>query len=122
MSGDRTRAAGPLVALLIGVVLAGCSAHASISIGSSELSASKLSALVMSVTRRSGSGVSRARVNSPGAARCWTEAPPADLGLRPWTLAVVVVGVAVVTAVSCAVVFTRFGRGARPAALRAAER
>ncbi len=51
----------------------------------------------------------------------WAEAPPVDLGLRPWTLAVVVLGVAVVTAVSCAVVFTRFGRGARPAALRAAE-
>ncbi|MGA8248745.1 MAG: hypothetical protein WB797_17690, partial [Nocardioides sp.] len=52
----------------------------------------------------------------------WTEAPPADLGLRPWTLALAVLAVAVVTAVSSAVVFTRFGRQARPAALRAAER
>ena len=52
----------------------------------------------------------------------WAEAPPIDLGLRPWTLAVVVLGVAVVTAASCAVVFTRFGRGARPSSLRAAER
>jgi hypothetical protein len=52
----------------------------------------------------------------------WADAPPLDLGLRPWTLAVVVLAVAAVTAASCVVVFTRFGRGARPSALRAAER
>jgi len=52
----------------------------------------------------------------------WANAPAVDLALRPWTLVVVVVGAAVVTAVACAAVFTRFGRNARPSALRAAER
>jgi len=52
----------------------------------------------------------------------WANAPTVDLALRPWTVGVVVVGAAVVTAVACATVFTRFGRNARPSALRAAER
>lgn len=52
----------------------------------------------------------------------WAEAPPLDLALRPLTLAAVVLAVALVTAVACVVVFTRFGPGARPEALRAAER
>lgn len=52
----------------------------------------------------------------------WADAPAVDLGLRPWTLGAVVLGVAVVTLVACALVFTRFGRGSRPAALRAADR
>jgi hypothetical protein len=52
----------------------------------------------------------------------WADAPAARLGVRPMTLTAVVVGVAVVTAVLCAVVFTRFGRSARPSALRSADR
>jgi len=52
----------------------------------------------------------------------WANAPAVDLALRPWTVGVVLVGVAIVTAVTCATVFTRFGRNARPSALRAAER
>jgi hypothetical protein len=52
----------------------------------------------------------------------WSAAPAVDLALRPWTLGAVVLGAAVVTLVVCAAVFTRFGRGARPAALRAADR
>jgi len=52
----------------------------------------------------------------------WADAPAVDLALRPWVLGAVVVGAAVVTAVACATVFTRFGRNARPSALRAAER
>jgi ABC-type lipoprotein release transport system permease subunit len=52
----------------------------------------------------------------------WAQAPILRPRIRPLTLASVVIGIAVVTAVSCAVAFTRFGRGARPAALRAAER
>jgi hypothetical protein len=52
----------------------------------------------------------------------WDHAPAVDLSLRPWVLAAVGLGVAVVTAVSCVVAFTRFGRAARPSALRAAER
>ncbi|HET7431076.1 MAG TPA: hypothetical protein VFJ89_06185 [Nocardioides sp.] len=52
----------------------------------------------------------------------WADAPAVDLTLRPVMLLLVVVGTAVVTAVACAVVFTRFGRNARPSALRAADR
>jgi hypothetical protein len=52
----------------------------------------------------------------------WAVAPLIDLAVRPWLLAAVGLGVAVVTAACCTVVFTRFGRGARPAALREAER
>lgn len=51
----------------------------------------------------------------------WSHAPKLHLAVRPLTLASVVVGVAVVTALLSALVFTRFGRGARPAALRSAE-
>ncbi len=51
----------------------------------------------------------------------WSAAPVLDLAPRPWTLAGVVLGVALVTAGSCVVVFTRFGRAARPAALRGAD-
>ncbi len=52
----------------------------------------------------------------------WAVAPAVDLAVRPWVLTPVAVGVSVVTAVCCAVVFTRFGRTARPAALREADR
>jgi hypothetical protein len=52
----------------------------------------------------------------------WAEAPELRLEVRPVTLATVVLGVALMTAVLCAIVFTRFGRTARPAALRSAER
>jgi hypothetical protein len=52
----------------------------------------------------------------------WTDAPAVVLGLRPWVLAPTVAGVAVVTAAACVVVFTRFGRSARPSALRGADR
>jgi hypothetical protein len=52
----------------------------------------------------------------------WAEAPPVDLGLRPWVLVPSVTGVALVVVVACSVVFTRFGRPARPAALRSADR
>jgi hypothetical protein len=52
----------------------------------------------------------------------WSEAPVLHVGVRPWTLASVVLAVAGVTAVACAVVFTRFGRAARPSALREADR
>jgi hypothetical protein len=51
----------------------------------------------------------------------WSHAPALDLAVRPLLLATVVVGVALLTALLCAVVFTRFGRAARPAALRSAE-
>jgi hypothetical protein len=51
----------------------------------------------------------------------WAEAPELDLAVRPVTLAVVAVGVALLTALLCGVVFTRFGRTARPSALRSAE-
>ena len=51
----------------------------------------------------------------------WAQAPELDLAVHPATLASVVVGVAVLTAVLCALVFTRFGRAARPAALRSAD-
>ncbi len=52
----------------------------------------------------------------------WAHAPALELAVRPLTLGTVVVGVALMTAVLCAVVFTRFGRSARPAALRSADR
>jgi hypothetical protein len=52
----------------------------------------------------------------------WAEAPVLHPAVRPVTLAAVMAGVSVVTVVLCAVVFTRFGRAARPAALRAVER
>jgi hypothetical protein len=52
----------------------------------------------------------------------WADAPAVDLGIRPWVLVPTVVAVAGVTAVACVVVFTRFGRSARPAALRGADR
>ncbi len=52
----------------------------------------------------------------------WPQAPILRLEIRPLTLATVVLGVAVVTILLCAVVFTRFGRSARPAALRSADR
>ncbi|MBO0847244.1 MAG: hypothetical protein J2P22_17730, partial [Nocardioides sp.] len=52
----------------------------------------------------------------------WADAPAIDIGLRPWTVGGVVAGAAVVTLLSCAMVFTRFGRSARPAALRAVDR
>jgi hypothetical protein len=51
----------------------------------------------------------------------WAQAPEVHLAVQPVTLAVVVLGVAVLTAMLCAVVFTRFGRAARPAALRSAD-
>jgi hypothetical protein len=52
----------------------------------------------------------------------WAEAPPVDLTLRPWVLAPTVVGVAGVVSIACVVAFTRFGRSARPSALRSADR
>jgi hypothetical protein len=52
----------------------------------------------------------------------WAQAPELRLEIRPLTLTVVVVGVALLTAGLCAFVFTRFGRAARPSALRSAER
>ncbi|HEX3929747.1 MAG TPA: hypothetical protein VHW64_03520 [Nocardioides sp.] len=52
----------------------------------------------------------------------WADAPAVRLGIRPVTLILVVLGVALVTAGLCAVTFTRFGRLARPSALRAADR
>ena len=52
----------------------------------------------------------------------WAEAPALRLEVRPLTLGAVVVGVALVTAALCILVFTRFGRAARPAALRSADR
>jgi hypothetical protein len=52
----------------------------------------------------------------------WAEAPALHLAVLPLTLATVVVGVWLVTAALCALVFTRFGRAARPAALRSADR
>ncbi len=52
----------------------------------------------------------------------WSVAPLIDLAVRPWLLVTVGLGVAVVTAACCTVVFTRFGRAARPAALREADR
>ncbi len=52
----------------------------------------------------------------------WAVAPLIDLAVRPWVLTAVGLGVAVVTAACCTAVFTRFGRAARPSALREAER
>jgi hypothetical protein len=52
----------------------------------------------------------------------WAVGPAVDLAVRPWVLTPVAVGVAVVTGACCAVVFTRFGRAARPSALREADR
>jgi ABC-type lipoprotein release transport system permease subunit len=52
----------------------------------------------------------------------WTQGPELHPSIRPLTLASVVIGAAAVTVVVCAVAFTRFGRDARPSALRAAER
>jgi hypothetical protein len=52
----------------------------------------------------------------------WAQAPVLRLELRPFTLAAVVVGVALATATICAVAFGRFGRSSRPAALRSADR
>jgi hypothetical protein len=52
----------------------------------------------------------------------WSQAPELHLALQPLTLAAVVVGVALLTAMLCALVFTRFGRAARPSALRSADR
>ena len=52
----------------------------------------------------------------------WADAPALGLAVRPVTLVSVVLGVAVATALLCAYAFTRFGRDARPAALRSADR
>jgi hypothetical protein len=52
----------------------------------------------------------------------WPLAPELHLALDPVTLAVVVIGMALLTAALCSFVFTRFGRSARPAALRSADR
>jgi hypothetical protein len=52
----------------------------------------------------------------------WTQAPILHPEIRPMTLAVVVVSVAAATALLCVLVFTRFGRAARPSALRSADR
>jgi hypothetical protein len=52
----------------------------------------------------------------------WPEAPVLRLEIHPLTLAAVVLGVALTTVLLCALVFTRFGRSARPAALRSADR
>jgi hypothetical protein len=46
MSGDGRRVVGPLVGLAIAVTLSACSVSASVSVGSSELSTSKLTAIV----------------------------------------------------------------------------
>ncbi len=51
----------------------------------------------------------------------WSVAPLVDDSVRPWLLVAVAVGVSAVTAGACALTFTRFGRAARPAALRDAE-
>jgi hypothetical protein len=52
----------------------------------------------------------------------WAQGPELELAVRPLTLGTVVVGVALLTALLCGIVFTRFGRAARPAALRSADR
>jgi hypothetical protein len=52
----------------------------------------------------------------------WSRAPILRLEIRPLTLAAVVIGVALATGLLCAWAFTRFGRSARPAALRSADR
>jgi hypothetical protein len=52
----------------------------------------------------------------------WPEGPPVDLSLRPWVLVPSVVGTAAIAAIGCLLVFTRFGRSARPSALRSADR
>ncbi len=54
MSGDRSRAVGPFIGLVLAVTLSACSVSASVSVGSSELSTSKLAAIVLKVTRRQG--------------------------------------------------------------------
>jgi ABC-type lipoprotein release transport system permease subunit len=52
----------------------------------------------------------------------WADAPAVRLGIRPVTLTLVILGAALVTVALCAVAFTRFGRTARPSALRSADR
>jgi len=52
----------------------------------------------------------------------WAQAPALRLEVRPLTLGSVVIGVALLTAALSAFVFTRFGRGARPSALRSVDR
>jgi hypothetical protein len=52
----------------------------------------------------------------------WSAAPRVDDAVRPWLLGAVVVAMSLVTAAACAVTFTRFGRAARPSALREADR
>jgi ABC-type lipoprotein release transport system permease subunit len=52
----------------------------------------------------------------------WSAAPPVVLSLRPLVLVPSVVGTALVVALACLLVFTRFGRSARPSALRSADR
>jgi hypothetical protein len=52
----------------------------------------------------------------------WAEAPPVELSLRPWVLVPSVMGTALVVAIACLLVFPRFGRSARPSALRSADR
>jgi hypothetical protein len=52
----------------------------------------------------------------------WSDAPALALGVRPVTLVAAVLGVAAVTALLCGFAFTRFGRDARPSALRSADR
>jgi hypothetical protein len=52
----------------------------------------------------------------------WSAAPRVDDAVRPWLLGAVVVAMSLVTAAACAVTFTRFGRAARPSALREADK
>jgi hypothetical protein len=52
----------------------------------------------------------------------WAQAPTLRPGIHPFTVATVVVGAAVLVVGLCSLVFTRFGRAARPAALRSADR
>lgn len=52
----------------------------------------------------------------------WAQAPTLRPSIRPVTVATVVVGCAVLVVALCSLVFTRFGRAARPAALRSADR
>jgi hypothetical protein len=52
----------------------------------------------------------------------WSEAPPVELSLRLWVLVPSVGGTALVVAIACLLAFTRFGRSARPSALRSADR
>ena len=81
-----------------------------------------LAAIVLVTAGVTAAFTTRTLLTPMGLVGGWPDAPAVDLTLRPAVLVSVVAGAALVTAVACALVFTRFGRAARPSALRSADR